>query len=196
MIRVLRRPTVSVLTTCWRTHAPIAAGLQWCPTPQPVCARLMSSGLLTDKQKLTFSPKDVEPGIVPAQPQLSVTDQPAVNEIDLTQFLVTEPSAGTAAASAVSEMIEKIGPVTSSDIGLTWWCPTGQSHSHVFMFQLTIILSQTGGMFHIFNYLHEMFPWWGTVAVATLIARLLMTPLVVYSQSQCPTRPAFFPLLT
>lgn len=92
--------------------------------------RFMSSGLLQDKQKLTFSPKDVQPDL-PVQAQVGVTDQPAVNEIDLTQFLVAEPSASSPAVAAVSELVEKIGPLTSSDIGLTWWCPTGESHPYL-----------------------------------------------------------------
>lgn len=40
-------------------------------------------------------------------------------------------------------------------------------------------------MFKLFGFLHELFPWWGTIAVATLIARVLVSPLVVYSQSEC-----------
>ena len=42
----------------------------------------------------------------------------------------------------------------------------------------------SGGMFKALEALHELFPWWGTIAAATLLARLLMTPMVVYSQSK------------
>ena len=39
-------------------------------------------------------------------------------------------------------------------------------------------------MFKLFEALHELLPWWGTIAAATLAARLLMSPMVVYSQSK------------
>ena len=53
---------------------------------------------------------------------MSVAETP-VAEVDLTQFLAAEPSATTA---LVAEVVEKLGPITATDVGLRWWCPTGK----------------------------------------------------------------------
>jgi membrane protein insertase Oxa1/YidC/SpoIIIJ len=54
-------------------------------------------------------------------------------------------------------------------------------------------------MFKVFEYVHEFAPWWGTIAVATLIARVLMFPLAIYSQSKYiitdPVRPVIVSML-
>jgi hypothetical protein len=83
-------------------------------------SRLISTGILGDKKNMTFTPKDAIADVNPG-PQIVDSATP-VTEIDLTQFL-TDPSA---AAPVVAEISEKIGHLTASDVGLTWWCPTGQ----------------------------------------------------------------------
>lgn len=55
------------------------------------------------------------------------------------------------------------GVITASDLNLTWWLPTG-------------------GMYNLLNTAHEFMPWWASIAALTLVARILLTPVVVSNQ--------------
>ena len=141
MFRLVQRRSSAVLVSAWRAQPSSPPGLVVTCVPDSLLpkSRFLSTGLLTDRKNITFTPRDGVPDVDP------VAGSPAVTEIDLTQFLVQEPSA---AAAAAAEVIEKIGPLTATDIGLTWWCPTGRSspvpliHPHILFVSLQAACSR------------------------------------------------------
>lgn len=65
----------------------------------------------------------------------------------------------------IVEIVENVGKETLADLGLGGWSPVG--------------LVQ-----HCLEYLHLTMdvPWWGAIAIGTVVVRLLMFPLVVIAQ--------------
>ena len=98
--------------------------------------------------KLVSSPPDVQPS-APAEPIL-----------DLSEFLSPVPSevVETVVSTATTHL-------TATELGLTWWCPTG-------------------GVFSILDTLSSYYPWWASIAIFTVFARILVFPIMIRNRSE------------
>lgn len=119
MLRLVHRRSAAAV---FAARVPPRASL--CPAHTClVKPRFLSTGLMNDGKNITFTPKDAVRDLDAGLPVPESLNQSAVTEIDLTQFLAPDPST----LAAAGEAAEKIGQLTATDIGLTWWCPTGSS---------------------------------------------------------------------
>ena len=119
--------------------------------------------------KIAFEPKNaetVEPSVVPGTESATISPP----EIDLSGFLDQLPPPPS--LETVTEVMS--GPITSSDLNLTWWCPTG-------------------GVYNVLDLLHSVMPWWASIAFATLIVRILMTPIVIGNQKNAAKMSEYMP---
>lgn len=168
----LRRPltTVARLSFSCRIHPSIGIpqhtlSLDNLQNHRSSQAAISFRGIATGStSRLTFEPGKVEVLKSPDTIQGSI---PSVKpeEIDLTNFLEpVETVAEVAKTAATQPGITDVAlGVTSTDLGLTWWCPTG-------------------GLYNLLDAAYGYLPWWGCIGIATLLARLLLTPIVVYNQ--------------
>ena len=79
--------------------------------------------------------------------------------MDLTQFLSTVPP------EVVPAVAQNASHLTATDLGLTWWLPTG-------------------GVYNIFDALSASCPWWASIAILAVSVRALMLPIMVKNQSK------------
>lgn len=96
--------------------------------------------------------------------QMQETPLKPEGEIDLSSFVVPDPP-------ELAEAVTSIGPVdeallTATDVGLTWWCPTGWA-------------------FNILETFHSAMPWWASIVAITVIFRIAIFPFIIISQSKC-----------
>ena len=78
--------------------------------------------------------------------------------LDLSEFLNQVPT---------EAVVEKAIHLTSTDVGLTWWLPTG-------------------GVYNILDALSSHFSWWASIAILAVSVRAILLPIMIKNQSKCP----------